>query len=68
MSKPIIVNNKKPQQEGGNNKSLASETNPKETNKAAEPNAKQPKEIGGRKGPEPTRYGDWELKGRCIDF
>ena len=27
-----------------------------------------PVEIGGRKGPEPTRYGDWELNGRCIDF
>jgi len=26
------------------------------------------REIGGRAGPEPTRYGDWELKGRCIDF
>ncbi len=26
------------------------------------------KEIGGRKGPDPTRYGDWEQKGRCIDF
>lgn len=29
---------------------------------------KQAKEIGGPKGPEPTRYGDWERKGRCIDF
>lgn len=28
----------------------------------------QPKEIGGPKGPEPTRYGDWEKNGRCIDF
>ena len=28
----------------------------------------QPKEIGGPPGPEPTRYGDWEKKGRCIDF
>ena len=28
----------------------------------------KPKEIGGPKGPEPTRYGDWERKGRCIDF
>lgn len=28
----------------------------------------RPKEIGGPKGPEPTRYGDWEKKGRCIDF
>jgi hypothetical protein len=26
------------------------------------------KEIGGPEGPEPTRYGDWEKKGRCIDF
>ncbi len=25
-------------------------------------------EIGGRVGPDPTRYGDWELRGRCIDF
>ncbi len=25
-------------------------------------------EVGGPKGPEPTRYGDWERKGRCIDF
>ena len=25
-------------------------------------------EIGGPKGPEPTRYGDWEKGGRCIDF
>jgi hypothetical protein len=28
----------------------------------------QPKEIGGRDGPEPTRFGDWEKSGRCIDF
>jgi hypothetical protein len=26
-----------------------------------------PKEIGGPKGPEPTRYGDWEYNGRCTD-
>lgn len=27
------------------------------------------REIGGRTdGPEPTRYGDWEKNGRCIDF
>lgn len=29
---------------------------------------KKMKEIGGVNGPEPTRYGDWEKKGRCIDF
>lgn len=28
----------------------------------------KPREIGGPKGPEPTRYGDWERKGRCFDF
>ncbi|MBD9436179.1 DUF1674 domain-containing protein [Pseudoxanthomonas sp. PXM03] len=33
---------------------------------AGEPAAQ--KEIGGRDGPEPTRYGDWEKNGRCIDF
>jgi hypothetical protein len=27
-----------------------------------------PAEIGGRDGLEPTRYGDWEKNGRCIDF
>ena len=27
-----------------------------------------PKEIGGPKGLEPTRYGDWENNGRCTDF
>jgi len=26
------------------------------------------KEIGGRDGPDPTRFGDWEKAGRCIDF
>jgi len=28
----------------------------------------KPEEIGGPKGPEPTRFGDWERKGRCSDF
>jgi hypothetical protein len=32
------------------------------------PAAAEPLEIGGPPGPEPTRYGDWEKKGRCIDF
>ena len=29
---------------------------------------KLPKEIGGPPGPEPTRYGDWQFKGRVTDF
>ena len=28
----------------------------------------KPDEINGPEGPEPTRYGDWEQKGRCTDF
>nr|VFJ91010.1 MAG: Protein of unknown function (DUF1674) [Candidatus Kentron sp. LFY] len=27
-----------------------------------------PREVDGPSGPEPTRYGDWEKNGRCIDF
>jgi hypothetical protein len=27
-----------------------------------------PAELGGPAGPEPTRYGDWERKGRAVDF
>jgi Protein of unknown function (DUF1674) len=27
-----------------------------------------PGELGGPKGPEPTRFGDWEVNGRCSDF
>ncbi len=38
------------------------------TRDGAEIPLEQPKEIGGPKGPEPTRYGDWERKGRCSDF
>ena len=39
----------------------AADATPEET-------APRPKEIGGREGPEPTRFGDWEKDGRCIDF
>jgi hypothetical protein len=30
--------------------------------------AEQPKEINGRGGPDPTRYGDWEINGLTADF
>lgn len=32
------------------------------------PPAVMPPEFGGRPGPDPTRFGDWEKNGRCIDF
>lgn len=36
--------------------------------KKSEDASSLPKELGGRKGPEPTRYGDWEKKGVISDF
>jgi hypothetical protein len=45
-----------------------SETKPEDTAPARPKPPVLPKEIGGAKGPEPTRYGDWEHKGRCTDF
>jgi hypothetical protein len=40
-----------------------------ETALTQKPLPKKPvEEIGGPSGPEPTRYGDWERNGRCIDF
>ena len=36
--------------------------------RAAEPKKELPPELGGPKGPEPTRYGDWERKGIASDF
>ena len=55
---------------------MTADTNPKPApdasaeEKPAEPppTAEQPEEIGGPKGPEPTRFGDWERGGRCSDF
>ena len=34
----------------------------------AQPEPKMPREINGREGPEPTRFGDWENKGIASDF
>ena len=38
-----------------------------ERRKKAE-NISLPKELGGRDGPDPVRYGDWERKGIAVDF
>lgn len=40
---------------------------PQPSTKSGQP-ASGEREIGGPKGPEPTRYGDWETNGRCTDF
>lgn len=39
-----------------------------ERRKIAEAESPLPKELGGRDGPEPVRYGDWEKGGLAIDF
>jgi len=44
------------------------ETAPKPPVGEARLPAAEPREIGGPKGPEPTRYGDREYSGRCSDF
>ena len=42
--------------------------NQKEVTNRKRDNSKIKKEIGGRGGLDPSRYGDWEKDGRCIDF
>ena len=62
--------------EAGAETSISAHSTPKTSPVAFDPCAgsavpatpAQPLEIGGPPGPEPTRYGDWEKKGRCIDF
>ena len=46
----------------------AAEPSPTPPEPASEVAAPVPVEYGGRDGPDPTRYGDWEKNGRCIDF
>ena len=46
----------------------ADASNPQGANSGDTASQNLPKEFGGQKGPEPTRYGDWEKNGRCTDF
>ncbi len=39
-----------------------------EERRRREPAVKLPREVNGRQGPEPTRFGDWENKGLTSDF
>ena len=39
-----------------------------EERRAAEKELEAPRELGGRGGKDPARFGDWEIKGRTIDF
>jgi hypothetical protein len=39
-----------------------------EARRAAAPSPERPPEVGGRDGPEPVRFGDWERRGIAVDF
>lgn len=53
--------------DGCNDVAVAEQKQP-ENGPDSESTPERPREIGGRQGPEPTRFGDWEKDGRCIDF
>lgn len=41
---------------------------PKVSYELRKPTPDMPEEMLGRDGPEPTRFGDWEIDGKCTDF
>ena len=58
---------KSPNQPGNRKEAPAIESEPEsDTEEGTQPPTQR--EIGGPRGLEPTRYGDWEKGGRCIDF
>ncbi|MDB4038977.1 DUF1674 domain-containing protein [Planktomarina temperata] len=59
-----MTENKKPDLKAAAERALAEA----EARKAAQPEQFVPPELGGRDGPEPVRFGDWERKGIAVDF
>ncbi|MDA7474586.1 DUF1674 domain-containing protein [Planktomarina temperata] len=59
-----MTENKKPDLKAAAERALAEA----EARKAAQPEQFLPPELGGRDGPEPVRFGDWERKGIAVDF
>lgn len=53
---------------GTGGKTRSEEPSPPRPTPPAQGGAPAVPETGGPKGPEPTRYGDWEKGGRCSDF
>jgi hypothetical protein len=67
MSKPdLILDPATPPGQGSSATKVLADSAPESP--VAAPAGVKPREIGGRDGPEPTRFGDWEKSGRCIDF
>jgi len=61
----ITVDTKSQQGPGSESDACEARSRPPQSEHKGE---RREKEVGGRPGPEPTRYGDWENKGHCIDF
>ncbi len=54
---------------GSENTQALQDVEPSENHSGTLPEKSQKqKEIGGREGLDPTRFGDWEKNGRCVDF
>jgi len=74
QGRPVADERTKPFQSKTRLESIVSDKTPpnveptKSTEQPMKQPPAQPREIGGPKGPEPTRYNDWEKKGRCVDF
>lgn len=67
MKIPSVRHSVRPHTGGRENKpedTKSQESKPQES----KPQEHKSGETGGPKGPEPTRYGDWERNGRCVDF
>ena len=63
--KDAMETDKKPRTEETTRQTPADPSQDGETREKSSP---PDKETGGRDGPDPTRFGDWEKNGRCIDF
>ena len=57
-----LETNQRPEEAGGKEQAASPSSPPTPSN------ATPIEEMGGPSGPDPTRFGDWERKGRCIDF
>ncbi len=65
---PLQGRAKNPSANMGNKKAATKGKDKAKTPKPPAAVTPPPREIGGAEGPDPTRYGDWQHKGRCSDF
>lgn len=63
--KPVVWHNLSMNVDDPQDKAEEEQSKADDTPQVEEPS---PKELGGRGGLDPTRYGDWEKAGRCVDF